>query len=322
MLLKIFLKFKAILLKVYGLPKKINELNEKVKKLENKLYLPEPSINVLGIGLDLGKADNSKIFDSDICRFEDFAHPEYKEICENIFKMPPYYQRKQWEWVYIYYHLRRLGFLKKGIKGLGFGVGKERLPSILTSLGCQILATDAPSEFSQEWKSTSQHSENLSSLLYQDIVDPMLFESNCRFTPLNMNNYASIPEGFDFHWSSCVIEHLGGISSAIEFVLNSSLKLNSGGIGIHTTEFNLTSNTSTLDQPGTCILRKKDIENLSKELESKGLSMKKVIYDPGTHFYNYQIDTSSPPGPLHLRVLIENNVCTSMGLIIMKNNSN
>ena len=40
-----------------------------------------------------------------------------------------------------------------------------------------------------------------------------------------MNDYGSIPDGYDFHWSSCVIEHLGGIRKALDFVLESVERL-------------------------------------------------------------------------------------------------
>src|SRR5215469_5473246 len=41
-------------------------------------------------------------------------------------------------------HLRRAGTLRSGMRGLCFGVGMEKLPSLFASLGVHITATDAP----------------------------------------------------------------------------------------------------------------------------------------------------------------------------------
>tara|TARA_Y100001968_G_C19322032_1_gene699797 strand:+ start:711 stop:905 length:195 start_codon:yes stop_codon:yes gene_type:complete len=52
--------------------------------------------------------------------------------------------RKLWEWLYIYYILNKYNKLNYLSKGLGFGVGTERLASAFTATGAEILATDAP----------------------------------------------------------------------------------------------------------------------------------------------------------------------------------
>ena len=132
-----------------------------------------------------------------------------------------------------------------------------------------------------------------------------------------MNHYESIPSGYDFHWSSCVIEHLGGISKGLNFLINSSKKLNIGGVAIHTTEFNLSSSIDTADNPGTCIFRRLDFEKLEKMASQNGLHLEPIIYDPGSHFLDYFVDTP-PYSDVHLRLILEKYVATSIGVVITK----
>lgn len=140
----------------------------------------------------------------------------------------------------------------------------------------------------------------------------------CEFKSLDMNSYSEIPPGYDFHWSSCVIEHLGGIKYAIDFLLESSLRLADGGVAVHTTEFNLSSNQDTVDEAGTCILRKCDLEHLVSRLFDYGLHPEPLILDPGFHPYNYHVDAPPFEAYNHLRLALGGYAATSVGIVIRK----
>jgi len=287
-----------------------------------KLYppkLPEIPIDLLSIPLEHESIDIP--FGSDLCRIEDIHHPEYRSICKNIFKIPANYQRKQWEWIYIYQRLLEFNVLKPHKKGIGFGVGKEPLAAIFATYGCNILATDAPSENNEEWIKTGQHATNIKSLQNPKIIKNIEFNKLCKFKTLDMNNHQEIPHGYDFHWSSCVIEHLGSLELIKNFLIESSKKLSQGGVAVHTTEFNLSSNEITHDKPECYVFRRKDLDELSMQLENHGLKMKNIIYNVGSHPYNYYVDIPDSQGnanDLHLRNLIGEFVCTSLGIIITK----
>jgi hypothetical protein len=279
----------------------------------------EPVIDILGIGLNLGKAAGQGPFGSNLCRFEDMATDEYRIICTELLHERPRPHRKQWEFAYIIWHLSRLGLISDNKRGIGFGVGSEPLPAIFASKECIILATDAPAESNdQGWALTGQHASSLSSLYRPNILANADLDLRCTFRPLDMNDYASIPEGWDFHWSSCVIEHLGGIDKAIDFIVESCTKLAPKGVAVHTTEFNLSSNEETIDQPGTCILRKKDLEVLQHKLSKRGLHLQPLILDPGSHTFNYYVDAPPYEGYNHLRLDLWGYAATSVGLIIRK----
>ena len=138
-----------------------------------------------------------------------------------------------------------------------------------------------------------------------------------------MNMHKDIPNGYDFQWSSCVIEHLAGLDKIVDFLLESSRKLNAGGVAVHTTELNLTSNEKTHDSPQCYVFRRRDLDKLSLLLERNGLKMKSIIYNVGTHPYNYSFDVPNIKGfgnDMHLRSLIDEYICTSVGIVIKKSN--
>jgi hypothetical protein len=277
-----------------------------------------PIINILQAGLKIGQAPQGQPFASSLCRYEDMITDEYLHVCQAIGQQP-LVNRKQWEFAFIYWKLRSYNMLGPGIGGIGFGVGTEPLPAAFIAEKCKILATDAPiGNNDQGWSLSGQHASSLEALLKPEIVSDDEFRSLCDFMPLDMNNYESIPFGWQFHWSSCVIEHLGGIEQAIEFLIQSSLRLAPGGIAVHTTEFNLTSNEHTIDEPGTCILRKCDLERLCDRVGSVGLSIEPLILDPGTHSYNYHVDAPPYEGYNHLRLELGNYVATSLGVVIKR----
>ena len=58
----------------------------------------------------------------------------------------PRWHRKLWEYVMICQALWERGMLRAGRRGCGFGVGQEPLPALFASLGCEVLAADAPAE--------------------------------------------------------------------------------------------------------------------------------------------------------------------------------
>lgn len=269
--------------------------------------------------LQPGASSPHAFLGSSLCRMEDIQHPRYRELCQTYLAKEPIFHRKQWEYIYIIEKLRQNGSLKEGAKGLGFGVGTEPLASFFVSQGCFVLATDAPEDLAIEgWKNTAQHSANKESLWNSSLVSKDLFEERCCFLPLDMNSYSDIPTGYDFHWSSCVIEHLGGIRHAIDFVSESVDRLAPGGVAVHTTEFNLSSDSETVDEPGTCILRGSDVTKLMTSLRMRGFDLDPLILDPGSHPFNFHVDTFPYQSAVHLRLQLDKFASTSLGLVIRK----
>jgi hypothetical protein len=292
--------------------------------LNNPYLMPS---NLMQLGslkhpyLTPGIVSPSELFASSLCRIEDFLHPEYHRICAEDLQEPHRFHRKQWEWAIITHILRAHGKLTTTVRGLGFGVGTEPLACVFAKHGCNILGTDAPLEsIDAAWSLTNEHSSSLDGMYHERLLSRSEFDAQCTFLPLNMNNAPSIPTNFDFHWSSCVIEHLGSIEHATTFLVESAIRLAPGGIAVHTTEFNLSSDDETHDGRDTCIFRMKDLRTITSILELAGVAVSPMIFDPGIHPYNYHVDTPPYQSTVHTRLLLEGYVSTSIVIVLHKSN--
>jgi hypothetical protein len=259
-------------------------------------------------------------FQYSTCSSADFYHPEFALICRQINQVPLWH-RKLWEWTYIVYHLKSSGMLRPGTKGLCFGVGNETLPAYFASLGSEILATDAPQSIgeSEGWKKTGQYGDSKEALFYPDIVKRDEFERLVKFQVADMNQIPAEINGFDYCWSSCCFEHLGSLSKGIEFVINSvENTLVSGGIAVHTTEFNLSSNKDTLETGSTVIYRKRDIEEMVQQLHKRGHETSLIRIAPDTSVIDSFVDVPPYTHRPHLKLQLEGFVATSIGIVIRR----
>ena len=85
-----------------------------------------------------------------------------------------------------------------------------------------------------------------------------------------MNHIHEDVQDYDFTWPACAFEHLGSIEKEFEFVKNSLKCLTPGGLAVHTTEFNVSSDDDTVGNQATVLLRKRDFEKLAAELQKEG----------------------------------------------------
>lgn len=255
---------------------------------------------------------------SQLCTAEQFEEGLYGDFCKKL-NIERTFHRKQWEFVWILAALLKCDLIRRGNRGLGFGTGKEPLPSLLASYGLSIIATDAPTSIDlfQGWSSTNQHSSSLNDLYIESIVDRDIFLSNVSFQEVDMNNIPSNLNDFDFCWSACALEHLGSIKHGLDFIKNSLSTLRPGGFAFHTTEFNLSSNNETIESEHLSIFRKQDIDLLVDDLQNNGHKVWPVNYHPGGNFIDEVIDF--PPYALpHLKLQIQRFTCTSLGLVIQR----
>jgi hypothetical protein len=226
---------------------------------------------------------------------------------------PAVWHRKQWEWVFVVHHLLKHGALKPGARGIGFGVGQESLPALFASLGCEVLATDAPVD-DGGWVETGQHSDSLDALRAPWIVDNAEFDRLVRHRAVDMNDIPDDLSGFDFTWSSCCFEHLGSLEAGMRFVERSVGLLRPGGIAVHTTEYNVGSNDETLSEGGTVIYRYRDIESLVDRLRAAGHSV--VPFRVASYGHHLDGHVDAPPyGSPHLKLELDKYVTTSVGVV-------
>ena len=189
--------------------------------------------------------------------------------------------RKFWEFAYIAQALAERGRLGPGRCGLGLAVGSEPLPALFASLGCQIVATDQPpTRAASGWAQLGMHATGPEKLNRDGICPDVAFARLVSFRFLDMNTLAADLEGFDFLWSSCAIEHLGSIERAIQHVRRAMRCLAPGGVAVHTTELNLTSDIRTIEERDTVILRERDLRRMAALLEEDGHRIGPLDFEP------------------------------------------
>jgi FkbM family methyltransferase len=119
---------------------------------------------------------------------------------------------------------------------------------------------------------------------------------------------------FDFLWSCGGAERLGTCSAALAFVERSLRCLRPRGIAVHTTAFNLSSNDETLEGPGLCVLRRRDVEQLVADLAARGDRAWPLNLNPGDTPTDRFVDTPPYRGEPHLRVRHGRFAVTSLGI--------
>ena len=268
---------------------------------------------------------------SEVCRREHFDSDWYAKFADKLplgvygieaGASPRRPHRKAWEWCAILQALEERDMLRPGRSGAGFAVGREPLPAAMAACGVSVLATDqAATQDAAAWSATSQHADSLEAIFRPELIDRAQFEAHVRFRPADMRNL-NLPWGetFDFIWSSCSIEHLGGLQQGIDFVLSSTDLLKPGGVAVHTTEYNVSSNMETITTGDSVIYRKQDIEALDGALRLKRCGLSRCDFFAGDHAddLNYDMAPYGLAEHQHIKLMLGAHVTTSMVLIVNK----
>ncbi|WP_208455484.1 hypothetical protein [Burkholderia gladioli] len=254
------------------------------------------------------------------CNTEDFKHPRYAQLCKLINDRPRWH-RKQWEYIFILHHLIEANVLRPGMKGIGFGVGQEPLPSAFAMLGAAVLGTDAPSDIKDAggWANSKEHSASLDQMKFPWIPDD-LFYKQVRYAECDMNNIDPVFDGYDFTWSSCCLEHLGTLQKGLDFIANSVEKcLRPGGIAVHTTELNLSSDVHTVEESqATVLYRRGDLVNFIEEMRRRGHQADPIVVGPAATALDFHVDIPPYSQDLHLRLKLAGYVTTSIGVVVRR----
>jgi hypothetical protein len=256
---------------------------------------------------------------SELCKAKDYQADWYKHWCNQLGESPNFH-RKQWEFVYVMEALWERGCIGTGKKGLVFAAGMEPLPAMFASFGCNILATDIFPEKGVElgWDNGNQLCFGLESLNTRQLCEEEDFYNLVQYRPVDMNDIPDDLVDFDFNWSSCSFEHLGSIEKGFMFLKNQLKTLKPGGWAVHTTEYNVSSNDETQQDPGTVIYRQRDIEQIVNELRSEGHFVEELDFSVGGLPEDYMVDVQPHQQKIHLKLQIDKYVATSIGLIIQR----
>jgi len=258
----------------------------------------------------------------------DWARPWFSAL-----KITPLYHRKLWEYVYTLQALWQNGMLEPGRRGLGFGCGREPLPSCFAARGVHVTATDL-SNLEQEtagWAQTQQHADSPEALYFPHLIDRQTFEQRVVLRDADMRTISADLRDYDFCWSICALEHLGSIAAGMDFVANSLDTLRPGGMAVHTTEFNFLYDDRTIDNWPTVLPQRRHFLELAERLRQAGHEVAPLDFDTGSgridhfvdvppfeHDWSSAYQTALQRAPAHLKLTLDGFPSTCFGLIIKK----
>jgi hypothetical protein len=254
---------------------------------------------------------------SRLCTQAQLAEDWFAKWCAT-FREPPHAHRKTWEFAYIAQVLDATGQLEPGRRGLGFGVGREPLVSAFASRGAQVLATDLAPDAREAmgWTRSDQHAHDVEAMQRPEVCDPDAFRALVSWRPVDMRAIPTDLEGFDFCWSACALEHLGSLEEGMTFVERSLDALAPGGIAVHTTEFNLSSDNDTIEAGPTVVYREQDIRALVHRLEAAGHEVAALDLSRGEGLLDRYVDVPPYSDEPVLRFLYASYTLTSVALVI------
>ncbi len=257
---------------------------------------------------------------SSLCTRAQLESPAFRHWIGRL-GLPFQLRRKDWEFAFILQALYERDCLRAGSRGLGFAVGEEAIPALLASTGCEVVATDLDPRDSraQAWADTAQLATSLDKLRRPEICPDTDFSQQVSYRHVDMNQIPADLRNFDFTWSSCSFEHCGSIDLGLKFVENQMACLKPGGVAVHTTEFNLSSDDETIEEGVTVIFRRRDIDRLISSLEASGHQVEPVSYVLGQTGDDRSVDIFPYTSLPHLKLLLfDRYISTSLALIVRK----
>lgn len=259
------------------------------------------------VGANAGSGNGGTIV-SEPCTFAQMRSPEFQHWVDEL-QLPFTPHRKLWEWCWIAQSADAAGLLRAGCRALGFGVGREPLAGLFARSGMSVVATDlAPTDdAAAHWIEGEQHSGD----------DTNYFGPDVEFRYVDMRAVPDDLRDFDLTWSSCAIEHLGSLDAAVAFLDAQMSCLRVGGIALHTTEFNTSSNRKTLTSGPEVLFRRRDLQALAEHFRGAGHSVQ-LRFDLGREPEDLHVDEPPYKQDIHLKLRIDRYVSTSFGVAIVR----
>jgi FkbM family methyltransferase len=239
---------------------------------------------------------------SQLCTRSQYDETQYRSACRLLRELPTM-RRRQWEYVYILRCLEVAGMLQAGRRGLGFGCEGDPLVAVLAAQGCEVVATDRDVDHIAGDRLNGRGACGMDE-----------FRARVTLRGVDMRALADDLRDFDFVWSCGGPERQGSRAAALAFLARSLRCLRPGGFAVHTTAFNLSSNTETLESPELSVLLRQDVEHLAADLSKHGDRMWPLNFNPGDTPVDRFVDTPPYRGEPHLRVRYGPFVVTSLGI--------
>jgi len=275
-----------------------------------------------------GVCDDLAMLTSQLCTLESLRSPALRSWGDRLRPMwdpdgtdpkEMIVHRKMWEWLFICEALAERDMLRPGRSGIGFGVGKEPLVALFAGEGCRVLASDLHPDraAASGWtESGAEYASGLEGLNGFGLCDPDDFAGLVSYRDIDMTDLPDDLGGFDFSWSSCAFEHLGSLEAGARFVVEQMRLVRPGGVAVHTTECNVSSDVDTVESGGTVLFRRRDLEDLAGRLRTLGYAIT-LDLSGGTLPEDLHVDVP-PFSDVHLRTTLGEYVTTSVALVVTK----
>ena len=194
-----------------------------------------------------------------ICDAADWQQPDLLRIISEEFAGVPHFNRKQWEFAVLFRELERRGLLNEKSRGISFGSATEVMLYSVARHAGHIWATDLYGE-GAAWdiartKDATELVRSRAPFAYP--------EDRLSARSMDMREIAFPDESFDFAYSSCVIEHIGGRADFIRHLREVDRVLRPGGVYAFTTE--LTYEDSAVEMPGNYYFSRGLLEEIVRE---------------------------------------------------------
>ena len=170
---------------------------------------------------------------SKVCDAADWLDPEFERIIRAELEEEPRFHRKQWEFAQIFRTLQVRGYLNAASRGLSMGGGEERLLYAVARRSGHLTVTDLYGAGSTwDCAQTDDPDRSLRA------AAPFAIEpSRLTARRMDMRTLEFEDASFDFCYSSCAIEHIGGYDDFLRHLKEVRRVLKDDGIYVLTTEF-------------------------------------------------------------------------------------
>jgi len=111
-------------------------------------------------------------------------------------------------------------------------------------------------------------------------------------------------------------EHLGSLEAGLEFIEQSVSTLAPGGVAVHTTEFNLSSDEDTVETGPVVVYRERDVRALKERLEAAGHQVAAFDFSQGDGLLDKYVDVPPYGEEPVLRFLHGSYTLTSIAIVV------
>ncbi|MBX2990897.1 MAG: class I SAM-dependent methyltransferase [Bacteroidetes bacterium] len=167
-----------------------------------------------------------------LCDAADWFRPGINEIIRKELREVPRFHRKQWEFAMIVQALRDCGKLEPETYGLSMGGGKELVAYAIARHVRQLVITDLY-EMNTSWDCAKTESPD--GFIRENRPFPV-DDAKLKALRMDMRDLQFPDNTFDFCYSTCAVEHIGGREDFLKHFNEVARVLKDDGVYVFTTE--------------------------------------------------------------------------------------